>query len=344
MSIGAIKARIGRGRTGTMVRDRADMQELLSGLLPRDAPITAVTAMTTGFSNDTYLIEGPDLILRLPPAAGAMLDGHDVIGQARIYAALGANPGAPPVPRVVHVEESPALLGSPFFIMARVPGESVNDIEMQPWFTGAGDAVRTRMCRDWVSTIGGLARMAALDILGDPVSSEDDLRRWQRFADGAQCPRLADMIGRLLKAPAPVSGPPAVIHGDAKLSNLMWDDCRISALLDWEMSLNGEPMADLGYMLYLFESEYHGATRAPKLPGMLKRDEVIAMWEAVSGRAADGIVWHEIAQIMKITAIIAEGTNLFDTGRSSDPKLAYFKQNLDYYLDVTAAMLAGSGY
>jgi aminoglycoside phosphotransferase (APT) family kinase protein len=327
-----------------MPRDAAELKHLLSGLLMGEAPITAVTPMMTGFSNDTYLIDGPDLILRLPPAAGAMLDGHDVVGQARIYAALGSTPGAPPVPRIVHVEENADILGAPFFIMGRIAGESVNDIDMQPWFTDAPEAVRTQMCRDWVTAFGNLARLSPLEVLGAPVSPEDDLRMWQRFAAGAECPSLVDMIERLLKVPAPLSGTPAVIQGDSKLSNLMWDEYRITALLDWEMSLNGEPLADLGYMLNLFESEYHDATRAQKLSGMLKRDQVIALWEEVSGRSAKGIMWHEIAQIAKITAIIAEGTNMFNTGRSSDPKLAYFKQNLDHYLGVVAAMLAGAGY
>ena len=326
------------------LRDLGELKRILSSLLPDEKIITAVTPMNTGFSNDTYLIEGPDLILRLPPAAGAMLDGHDVIGQARIYATLGDTPGAPPVPRIAHVEENADLLGAPFFIMDRVPGESVNDIEMQSWFTDASDAVRRQMCSDWVSAFGNLARLQPLDVLGAPVSPEDDLRMWQRFADAAECPQLVDMIDRLLKKPAPISGVPAVIQGDSKLSNLMWKDYRISAMLDWEMSLNGEPMADLGYMLYLFESDYHTATRAPKLPGMLNRDEVIAVWEVASGRSASGVIWHEIAQIAKITAIIAEGTNMFNTGRSTDPKLAYFKQNLDYYLSVVTAMLDGTGH
>ena len=310
-----------------MPRDNAELKNILSALLAVEAPITAVTPMTTGFSNDTYLIEGPDLILRLPPAAGAMLDGHDVIGQARIYAALGNTPGAPPVPRILLVEESADLLAAPFFIMGRIAGESVSDIDMQPWFTDASDAVRNIMCRDWVSAFANLAHLSPLVVLGAPVSPEDDLRMWQRFADGAQCPQLADMIERLLRTPAPISGEPAVIQGDSKLSNLMWDDYRISAMLDWEMSLNGDPLADLAYMLYLFES-----------------DEVITLWERVSGRSAQGIIWHEIAQIAKITAIIAEGSNMLTTGRSNDPKLAYFKQNLDYYLSVVGAMLIGAGY
>jgi len=327
-----------------MTRNLEIMKDTLSALLTGESPITAVTPMTTGYSNDTYQIEGPDLILRLPPAAGAMLEGHDVVMQARIYAALADHSNAPPVPKILHIESGSDLLGAPFFIMARVPGESVNDIEMQPWFTDASDAVRNGMCRDWVSAFASLARMAPLEVLGEAVSPEDDMRTWQRFADAAECSELVDMIDRLLKFPAPISGDPAVIQGDCKLSNLMWDDYRISAMLDWEMSLNGEPMADLGYMLFMFESEYHAATRAPKLSGMLNRDQVIALWEQVSGRSAKGIAWHEIAQVAKLSAIIAEGKNMLETGRSSDPKLLYFKQNLGYYLGVTEAMLAGNGY
>lgn len=327
-----------------MLRDLEQIAATLGNVLPDGPRITAVAPLTTGFSNDTYLIEGPDLILRLPPAAGAMLDGHGVIAQARIYAALGRTPGAPPVPAIIHIEESAELLGFPFFVMARVPGESVNDINMQPWFTEASDDVRTRMSTDWVSAFAGLAKLQPLDALGTSISPEDDLRMWQRFAEAANCPVLVDTIDRLLKTPAPLSGPPAIVHGDTKLSNLMWQEFSISAVLDWEMSLNGEPLADLGYMLYLFPSDYHDATRAPKLPGMIGRAEAIAQWEKVSGRSADGVFWHEVAQIAKICAIIAEGTNMYNTGRSSDPKLVYFKQNLDHYLSVMQAMLAGGGY
>lgn len=327
-----------------MLRDFAEIKQNLSGLLTSEAPVTAVTPMTTGFSNDTYLIEGPDLILRLPPAAGAMLEGHDVVGQARIYAALDKTPGAPPVPRIIHVEESLELLGAPFFIMERVPGESVNDIDMQPWFTDAPDMVRNQMCRDWVSAFGNLARLAPLDVLGLPVSPEDDLRMWQQFADGACCPQLVEMIERLLKVPAPISGSPALIQGDPKLSNLMWQDKRITAMLDFEMALNGEPLADLGYMLFFFASEHHAASRAQKLSGMLTREEVIEQWEVVSGRSASGVVWHEIAQVGKLGAIIAEGVNMANTGRSDDPRLEVFKQNIGYYLGAMAAMLDGAGY
>lgn len=325
------------------MRDFDQIAAVLRATLPGGDAITGISQLTSGFSNETYSIDGPQLILRLPPAAGAMLDGHDVIGQARIYAALAATPDAPPVPRVVTIVDDPTVLGMPYFVMARVPGESIDDLNMQAWLTDSADAFRTQICRTWVATVAGLAKLPTLDVLGPVVTPEDHMRMWRDFARAAESPVLVGLFDRLLAAPAPRSGPPAVVHGDTKLSNLMWCDGALTAVLDWEMSLNGEPLSDLGYMLYSFESEFHAATRAQKLPGMLSRADVIALWTQVSGRSAEGVFWHEIAQIGKIAAIIAEGTNMYVTGRSSDPKLVQFTKVLDYYIGVMTAMLDSAG-
>ena len=319
------------------------MLAALRGAVPGGERITSVTPLTTGFSNDTYLLEGADLILRMPPRAGAMLDGHDVVSQARIYQELGELADGPPVPQIVLVHSDPALLGAPFYVMQRIAGEAIHDTQLQPWFTEAGEGARERICRHWVAAFGGLARIAPLKVLGAPLTPEDDARRWQAFAAQADCPELVALFDRLLAAPAPLSGPPALVHGDTKLSNLMWREGGISAMLDWEMALNGESLADLGYMLYTFASPHHGATTPARQPGMLDREAVIRVWEESSGRSAAGVAWHEIAQIGKISAIIAEGSNMFRTGRSQDPKLAYFLKNRDYYLEVMGDMLDGAG-
>lgn len=327
-----------------MTRDLDHIATTLRTIVPDGERITGITPLTTGFSNETYSVDGMDLILRMPSTAGEMLDGHDVMGQARIYSALGDLPGAPPVPRIVAIGEDEVVLGAPWFVMARVAGASIDDLNVQPWLADGTPQVRERVCRDWISAFSSLARLPTLDVLGPVVNPEEDARMWRSFALAADSAPLAALFDRLLAHPAPRSGPPAVVHGDPKLSNLMWDDGRITAVLDWEMSLNGEPLADLAYMLYAFESDYHDAARAQKLPGMLSRTDVIALWAETSGRSTDGLAWHEIAQIGKISAIIAEGTNMWLTGRSSDPKLAQFAKTLDYYTRVMAAMLDGSGY
>ncbi|MEY2927823.1 MAG: hypothetical protein RL367_2300 [Pseudomonadota bacterium] len=334
-----------------MSRDLAILEQALRLVFPA---MTGLLPLTTGFSNDTYLVGGCDLILRLPPAAGAMLDGHDVIGQARIYQELAGVQGAPTVPGIAMIGEDASLLGAPFYVMERVPGEAVHDIHLQSWFTGASDAVRRDICQKWVTAYAGLARLQLLQSLGQALSPDEDARRWQRFAAAANCPELVALYDRLLSAAAPVSGPPAIVHGDAKLSNLMWlgpktqvpeiqgpeiQGPEISAVLDWELALNGEPLADLGYMLFGFEGPFHKAATPARQPGMLNRDQVIALWSKVSGRSAEGLFWHEIAQIGKLSAIIAEGTNMFVTGRSTDPKLAMFQKNGAHFLGVMAAML-----
>ncbi len=330
-----------------LLPDMRDLDHLVQALrpyLPGGEGLISIRPLTTGFSNETYILEGLNSVLRLPPAAGAMLEGHDVVGQGRIYQELAKCPDAPPVPQLVSICADTSVIGVPFFVMERVAGESIDDMQMTPWFVEGSDALRRQVCTNWVSAFSSLSKLEPLPVLGAAVTPEDDARMWQGFARAANCPRLVAMFDRLLAHPAPISGPPAIIHGDPKLSNLMWKDERITAMLDWEMALNGEPLANLGYMLFFFESGYHGATRAQKLPGMLGRDEVIILWEKVSGRSAEGVFWHEIAQVGKLGAIIAEGANMLDTGRSSDPRLNYFKQNLDYYLGAMAAMLDGGGY
>lgn len=321
-----------------LVRDR------LVARIPDGDKITAIEPITTGFSNETYVVGGLDLILRLPPAAGAMLEGHSVIGQARIYQALEAGGKGPPVPHVVDCCDDVEVAGAPFFVMERVPGESIHDIEMQAWFTEADEPERTRMCTEWIAAIASLGRREPLDVLGPIVTPEDDMRTWRAFAAKADSPEVVAAIDRLLTRPAPRSGPPSVVHGDPKLSNLMWQDKQITALLDWEMALNGEPLSDLAYMLYNFESEFHPASRAQKLSGMLSRDEVILLWSRVSGRPVEGLLWHEIAQSAKLCAILAEGINMVRTGRSSDPKLVWFQRNFGNFIGVTNAMLNAGGF
>lgn len=319
--------------------DTTSIREALAALLPDGNRLTGVRPLATGFSNETYRLEGLDAILRLPPSAGPVLDGHDVLDQARIYRALSEMAGAPPVPAILHIGDDAAVLGVPFFVMGLVPGEALHDLDMQPWFTDVPPKRRTEMCRDWISAFSRLATLPPLDVLGPTVSAEDYVRRWRGVAAHAEAAQLVDLYDRLLALPAPVSGPPSLVHGDPKISNLMWDEGQISAVLDWEMALNGEPLSDLGYLLFFFASPFHAATRGPALPGMLGRAGVIACWEKNSGRSAAGVEWHEIAQIGKLCTIMAKGMHMIATGASTDPKFAAFKNYFDASQVAMRAML-----
>lgn len=319
-----------------MARDIDRTLEALRRHLPG---VTGLSPLTTGHSNETYLIGGLDQILRLPPHADPLMQSHGVIAQARIYETLGRAPGGPPVPHVSHVCEDAGPLGDPFFVMARAAGEAVHDVFLQPWFVEADDAFRERMCGAWVRAIAGLARLAPIDPFGAPVTPGEEARRWRNAAEAADCAALVAEFDRLLARPAPLSGPPAPVHGDPKLANLLFSDGALTAVLDWELGYNGEPLADLGYMLYFFEHAAHPAGAAQLLSGMWARDAAIAAWSEAAGRSAEGVGWHEIAAVGKMAAILADGYNLYASGKSGDVRFERWKGRLDVNIGIMRSML-----
>ncbi|GGA37237.1 phosphotransferase family protein [Sphingomonas psychrolutea] len=321
------------------MRDLDLIRDGLARVLPDGGGITGIRAFSTGHSNETYLIEGLNQILRLPASAEALMPGsHDVIAQARIYQAVAAL--GLPVPAILYTGDDPAVLDDPFFVMARVAGEEVNDYQPQASFTDAPPEARGAMCETWMNIFCGLAHSAPLDILGAAISPEDQARRWQDMARAAQCDSLVAQIDRLLAIPAPRSGPVAVVHGDPKLANLMWDAGALTAVLDWELAYNGEPLSDLGYILFFFASDSHPANRACGFPGMWDRDRIIANWAAQTGRPTAGVAWYEIAAAMKMAAIIGYGHYLYTSGKSTDARFLQWKVPLDRNLVLIETLLA----
>jgi aminoglycoside phosphotransferase (APT) family kinase protein len=322
-----------------MTRDLDAIRSTLVRVLPEGSRITGLTPLATGHSNETYLIAGLDQILRLPPAADALLEGHGVVAQARIYDELAKVPGGPPVPRIRLICEDPGVLGDPFFVMDKVAGDSINDYVLPAWFTGASDAVREGISRQYAAAFGSLARLERLAALSAPVTPEAQAGRWRTMAEEADCPELVALFDQLLAAPAPRSGPFAPVHGDTKLANMMWDQGQLTAVLDWELAYNGDPLTDLGYMLYFFPHPAHAAGRACREGGMWGRDQVIAEWTRTSGRSEAGVAWHEVAAVGKMAAIVGYGYSLFATGKSTDERLLRWRESRDLNVNLMRDML-----
>ena len=323
-----------------MTRDLLQLSDALRGVLPDGDGITGLRAFSTGHSNETYLIEGLDQILRLPPSVAPLMpDSHDVIAQARIYESLSRTTGAPPVPEILFSCDDVSVLGDPFFVMARVQGEEINDYLPQSWFADATSAQREALCGKWMKTFCSLANLAELDVLGSLVTPEDEVRRWQNMAREADCAPLVASFDRLLTVPAPRSGAPSPAHGDPKLANLMWSNRELTAVLDWELAYNGEPLADLGYILAFFASDAREANKACGYGGMWQRDTIIAHWADMTGRDPAGVRWHEAAAIGKMAAIIAYGYNLYVSGKSDDARFLKWKEPIENNLSIMDVML-----
>lgn len=304
-----------------MGRDPEYLKSVLSTHLVSGGKISGIRQLAAGHTNETYLVEGLDQILRMPPAGAPLLDAFDMWTQFQLYAVVKGLPGGPPVPRVTYFCDDLDVLGAPFFLMGCSPGEPFPEYDCDRWLAEASPEFRSNLSRQWVEAIASLANQEPIEMLGPVRSPQEELLIWRRYATDANHGPLTAQIDRLLAMDPKRSGPPAVVHGDPKLGNTLWQEGELSALLDWEMSSNGEPLNDLGYMLYFFASDYRPASANCDLPGMWKRDQIIRCWEEKTGRSAQGVLWYEAMSAAKISAIMAYGHHLALTGQTEDARM-----------------------
>jgi aminoglycoside phosphotransferase (APT) family kinase protein len=267
------------------------------------APLTA-TLFPGGRSNVTYLLTDAHagaVILRRPPLGNVLPTAHDMAREHRVLTGL-ARAGFP-APAALALCEDPEVTGAPFLVMSYVPGRIVS--------TAADASVlsvqeRREASRDLVATLGRLHAIdlaqAGLTDLGRPQGYlPRQLVRWSkqweltRTRDLDTMDRLWVHLDRQFER-IPDDLPTALVHGDFRLDNAILDSeqPRVRAVLDWEMSTLGDPLADLALALvYWTEAADRLRHRVPvaehltDAEGFLGRADVIEEYVRVSGRHTD---------------------------------------------------------
>lgn len=308
-----------RGRDFEQTRER--LAQWLRGRLPGARALTVSTLSgpaATGFSNDTLLFdvtyerdgrhETRALVCRVEPTGFGIFERYDVGIQYRVMDALRATDV--PVPAMFGMERDPALLGAPFFVMARVDGRIPSDnppYHADGWLKEATPAERAAVWESGVDALAAIHRCdpAALgiDFLDAPARGADtvgwQLESWRRYfdwvADGRTFPTLeAGWQWLVVHRPAP-SHDRGLCWGDARIGNMIFHDGRCVAVLDWEMATLGPVEMDLGWFL-LLDRHHHEAMGVPRLAGLPSREETIERWQRGTGRrAADVTYWEAFA-------------------------------------------------
>jgi len=280
-------------------------------------PLTA-RPVGQGQSNLTYAVTdatGRSWIARRPPRGELLDSAHDVLREHRILAAL-RDTGVP-VPAVVGAWDEPELADAPVVVMAHVDGLVVDTLDV------ARQAPARLRRAAGPSMAGALARLHDVDVdavgLGDLASrgpyAQRQVRRWSRQWEAGRTrdlPRL-DAMTELLRRTAPAPSGTVLVHGDFHLRNVILDpgDGSVRAVLDWELSTLGEPLADLGSLLAYWPEpgdEPTGLFAASAEPGFADREELVESYLAASGRSREGLgYWHALG-LWKI-AVIAEGVH-----------------------------------
>ena len=226
-------------------------------------PLT-VEQFKGGQSNPTFKLATPgaSYVMRRKPPGQLVAGAHAIDREYRVISALGRT--GFPVPRAFGYCDDDSVIGSAFYIMELVTGRTIWDTR----FPDVPDAERPAYFDAMNETIG---RLHAVDYKALGLEDfgraggylERQIRRWTRtYRDGiAIAGANADMdrLSVWLEAHIPAREDICLIHGDFRCDNMLFHphEPRVIAVLDWELSTIGDPLADLAFhtMIYRLPPE-----------------------------------------------------------------------------------------
>lgn len=231
------------------------------------------TKFKGGQSNPTYRIEAESglYVLRRKPPGKLLASAHAVDREFQVISALHG--GSVPVARPLHLCTDESVIGSWFYLMGYVDGR----IFWDPSLPDLTVPQRGEVYRELVRVMAALHAVdvdaAGLGEFGKPGNYfERQVARWTRQYRASETGRIEAMDALIdwLPGAAPGDGGMrSLVHGDFRIDNLIFDHAatRVLALVDWELSTLGHPLADLAYFCMCLR-----LPRNPVIPGLAGLD------------------------------------------------------------------------
>jgi len=312
--------------------DVAAMHAWLRGYVGFDE-LPEVMQFRSGASNLTYLLKYPgrELVLRRPPVGMKAASAHDMKREFLIQSRL--QPVYPLVPSMVALCDDQSVIGSDFYVMDRVVGDIFRR-DIPESVTAADVSVMAD------SLINGLVQLHAVDasILSELNKGHGYVQRqvegWSKRYRNALTDDVpnGEKVMAWLDANRPDDVDSCVIHGDWRIDNVVFDleQARIVGVLDWELATVGDPLMDLGSALAYWvdrddEPAFASLRRQPShLPGMPTREEFVARYVQLSGRACYDFTFYEVFGLFRLAVIIQQIWARYRAGQTTNPAFAGF--------------------
>jgi aminoglycoside phosphotransferase (APT) family kinase protein len=295
------------------------------------------------YEQDGRRIERRLILRRDPP--GSLIETDRRVEFAAYRAFHGS---AVPVPKALWLEENPAPLDFPFFIMEELSGfeSSVQALLSPPYLPHRANIG----LRKW-TILGEIAkadpeRLGLMKLLAAPAPSEcwqRELAHWEGVLDEDELepqPVTRAVIRWLRRHPPPPAQKLCVVHADYRTGNFLFDaEGEIRAILDWEMAHLGDPLEDLAWGLGAIWQWSRDGLAGSLLP----KAEAIRIWEQASGLCAEprALLWWELFSCVKGQGIWVSGGREFHAGVNHDPVLCMSSWMMGNSQDRAALALLG---
>ncbi len=281
--------------------------------------LRGVELIAGGRSNLTYRLDldGSQVVLRRPPLGHVLPTAHDMSREYRVLTALSGT--AVPVPQPLASCQDADVIGAPFYLMRFVDGVVLRTAEDGAALTPERASELSGLMAETLAAIHSVDLDAVgLADFGRPEGYlSRQLARWQRqreLSNTRDLPGYPELVRRLA-ARMPASADGTLVHGDFRLDNTLiarTEPARVAAVVDWEMSTLGDPLADLGLTLSYWADEATGPAEVTigatvtSLPGFWTRAAFAARYAELTGRDVADIGYYIAFGYFKL-AIVLEG-------------------------------------
>ncbi len=298
--------------------DEKKLQRYLKRYLEDFGVPPAIRQFQGGQSNPTFLIETTTrkYVLRKQPGGKLLPSAHAVDREFRIQSALKGTPV--PVVSMQLFCDDPSVIGTPFYLMDYIPGRIFDRADLPE----LSSLQRKAAYRAFAETLAALHEVDFEAIgLSDYGRTEGyaarQLKRWSEQYESSKTGHIEamDKLIAWLKASVPSKDEAAITHGDYRMNNVMFEltEPHIIAVLDWELSTLGHPLADLGYVCMAYRTPasvpFLGGLRGLDLAalGIPSEEELVGMYCHRAGRESVPDLTFFIALSFFRFASIAQG-------------------------------------
>ncbi len=286
---------------------------------PAPGHLTRISLISGGRSNLTYRLhfgEG-SLVLRRPPLGHVLPTAHDMSREYRVLSALAGTSIPVPVPLAFCSDTE--IVDAPFYLMRYVVGRVLRTREDGARVSPEQARQLSECVVDMLAAIHGVdIEAVGLVGFGRPEGyMTRQLARWQKqweLSNSREVPGYDDLVRRLT-AGLPQSAEGTLVHGDLRLDNMLvtLEPTRVAAVVDWEMSTLGDPLADLGLtMMYWTDPGDDDWLRLSEggsvttIPGFMRRAEAAARYSGLTGRDVSAMGYYMAFGCFKL-AVVLEG-------------------------------------